>query len=151
METQQAAEISGRLAQEMQATDETRWMTWQALQQFPSEPSEVWLPEGAHTAHWLSESVLATMTVENGTAQIKARPVEAGAWSLAVGYQSESLGGPMAHPGLRSSWLFKLPGTEEFEVSGEIIFRGDNPGEIDAGEKLARAVALRMMQGRQGA
>jgi len=147
METQQAAEISGRLAQKMQATDELRWTIRTALQEFPSEPAEVWLPKDTRAAHWLSAGVLATITAEKGIAQIKARPVDTGGWSLEAAYQSGQLGAPLAHPGLRSTWLFSLPRGEKFEAAGEIVFRGDEPGEIDAGEKLARAIALRMMQG----
>jgi hypothetical protein len=143
----QANRIGGEFAQAIEATDETRWAILAALQEFPSEPSEVWLSKEDRAVHWLSIGALVTVTVPaDATPCIRARAVAGGdAWSLEVIYQSGQIGRVVVHPGLKSSWSFSLPSAEKFEVSGEIAFTGGEAVEIDAGEIFGRSLASRMM------
>jgi hypothetical protein len=145
MERQKAVDIGGHLAQAIEASRETQWAIVTALQVFPGEATQNSLSSEKDAIHWLSANVLVTATAGDATAELKARPVNTGSWSLTVTYEAGQLGAVLKHPGLRSRWAFHLPGGETVEVNGEIVFKGGDDPEIDAGEQLARGIAAQMM------
>lgn len=145
MERARALDIGGQLAQAIEASGETQWAITTALQVFPSEAIHASLSNAKDAIHWLSANVLVTATAGDATAELKARPVDAGTWSFVVAYESGQLGTVLKHPGLRSRWAFQLPGGETLEVNGEIVFKGGDDPEIDASEQLARGIATQMM------
>lgn len=117
-----------------------------ALEQFPSTGSELWIPDGSTTAHWLHGLCRVAATAgKNDTINVSVLPLGNEAWTINVTYRYAELGNLVKHPALTAQWTFVLSDDQDFEVPGEIVYReGQKPALNDA-EVFARALAAKLM------
>lgn len=146
MEDTQARAIGERLATVARSNSEQGWVLRAALMAFPSSGSQVWVPKEEAVAHWLDGQALVTATVAGPTSlAFTAHPTVDGDWSIGATFESAYLEeAALRRPGLKSHWLFRLPGGETFEVEGETVLTQELSNPNDP-EILARQIAAKML------